>query len=39
VSALQASMGTVSDTIELYEGNMIDELALRLVQGELPVGS
>ena len=27
------------DTIELYERNMIDELALRLVHGELPVGS
>ena len=27
------------DTIELYEHNMIDELALRLVHGELPVGS
>ena len=27
------------DTIELYERNMIDELALRLVQGQLPVGS
>jgi hypothetical protein len=26
------------DTIELYERNMIDELALRLVHGELPVG-
>jgi hypothetical protein len=27
------------DTIELYERNMIDGLALRLVHGELPVGS
>jgi hypothetical protein len=27
------------DTIELYERNMIDELALRLAHGELPVGS
>jgi hypothetical protein len=27
------------DAIELYERNMIDELALRLVHGELPVGS
>jgi hypothetical protein len=27
------------DTIELYERNMIDELALRLVHRELPVGS
>ena len=27
------------DTIELYERNMIDELTLRLVHGELPVGS
>jgi hypothetical protein len=27
------------DTIELYERNMIDELALRLVHGELSVGS
>jgi hypothetical protein len=27
------------DTIELYERNMIDELALRLVHAELPVGS
>ena len=27
------------DTIELYERNMIDELALRLVHGGLPVGS
>jgi hypothetical protein len=26
-------------TIELYERNMIDELALRLVHGDLPVGS
>jgi hypothetical protein len=26
-------------TIELYERNMIDELALRLVHGELPVCS
>jgi hypothetical protein len=36
---LQASMGSVSTPIELYERNMIDELALRLVNGELPVGS
>ena len=27
------------DTIELNERNMIDELALRLVHRELPVGS
>jgi hypothetical protein len=27
VSALQASMGSVIDTIELYERNMIDESA------------
>ena len=27
------------DTIELYERTMIDELALRLVHGKLPVGS
>jgi hypothetical protein len=26
-------------TVELYEGSMIDELALRLVHGQLPVGS
>jgi hypothetical protein len=26
------------DTIELYERNMIDRLALRPVHGELPVG-
>ena len=38
MSALQASMGQI-DTIELYERNMIDELAPRLEQGELPVGS
>jgi hypothetical protein len=31
--------GLSIDTIELYERNMIDELALRLVRGELPVGS
>jgi hypothetical protein len=31
--------GLSIDTIELYERNMIDELALRLVQGQLPVGS
>ena len=30
--------GLSIDTIE-YERNMIDELALRLVHGELPVGS
>lgn len=35
-----ASMHGLSiDTIELYERNSIDELALRLVHGELPVGS
>jgi hypothetical protein len=39
VSALQASIGSVIDTIELNERNMIDELTLRLVHGELPVGS
>ena len=40
VSALQASIHRLSiDTIELYERNMIDELALRLVHGDLPVGS
>ena len=27
------------DAIELYERNMIEELALRLVHWELPVGS
>ena len=27
------------DTVELYARNMIDEVALRLVHGELPVGS
>lgn len=27
------------DTIELCERNMIDELTLRLVYGELPVGT
>jgi hypothetical protein len=31
--------GLSIDTIELYERNMIDELALRLMHGELPVGS
>jgi|SoiMethySBSTD1v2_1073268.scaffolds.fasta_scaffold56790_8 peptidoglycan/xylan/chitin deacetylase (PgdA/CDA1 family) len=31
--------GLSIDTIELYERNIIDELALRLVHGELPVGS
>jgi hypothetical protein len=31
--------GLSIDTIELHERNMIDELALRLVHGELPVGS
>ena len=31
--------GLSIDTIELYERNMIDDLALRLVHGELPVGS
>ena len=31
--------GLSIDTIELYERNMIDELALRLVHGELPIGS
>jgi hypothetical protein len=31
--------GLSIDTIELYERNMIDELALRLAHGELPVGS
>ena len=31
--------GLSIDTIELYERNMIDELALRLVHAELPVGS
>ena len=31
--------GLSIDTIELYERNMIDELAPRLEQGELPVGS
>ena len=31
--------GLSIDTIELYERNMIDEWALRLVHGELPVGS
>ncbi|HEX3199321.1 MAG TPA: hypothetical protein VHR39_17380 [Propionibacteriaceae bacterium] len=31
--------GITIDAIELYERNMIDELALRLVHGELPVDS
>jgi hypothetical protein len=31
--------GLSIDTIELYPRNMIDELAPRLVHGELPVGS
>ena len=31
--------GLSIDTIELYERNMIDELALRLMHGQLPVGS
>ena len=31
--------GLSIDTIKLYERNMIDELALRLAPGELPVGS
>ena len=31
--------GLSIDTIKLYERNMIDELALRLVHVELPVGS
>jgi hypothetical protein len=31
--------GLSIDTMELYERNMIDELALRLVHGELPVAS
>jgi hypothetical protein len=31
--------GLSIDTIELYERNMIDELALGLVHQELPVGS
>ena len=31
--------GLSIDTIELYERNMIDELAPRLVHRELPVGS
>ena len=31
--------GLSIDSIELHERNMIDELALRLVHGELPVGS
>jgi hypothetical protein len=31
--------GLSIDTIELYQRNMIDELALRLVHGELPIGS
>jgi hypothetical protein len=39
VSAFQGIHGLSIDTIELYERNMIDELALRLVHGELPVGS
>ena len=34
-----AEGGLSIDTIELYGGNMIDELALRLVRGKLPVGS
>jgi hypothetical protein len=31
--------GLSIDTIKLYERNMIDELAPRLIHGELPVGS
>jgi hypothetical protein len=31
--------GLSIDAIELYERNMIEELALRLVPAELPVGS
>ena len=31
--------GLSIDTIELYDCNMIDQLAFRLVHGELPVGS
>jgi hypothetical protein len=31
--------GLSIDTIELYERDMIDKLALRLVHGKLPVGS
>jgi hypothetical protein len=31
--------GISIDTIELYERNMIDRLALRLLHGKLPVGS
>jgi hypothetical protein len=31
--------GLSIDAIELYERNMIDRLALRLMHGELPVGS
>ena len=31
--------GLSIDTVELYERNMIDGLALRLMHGELPVGS
>jgi hypothetical protein len=31
--------GISIDAIELYKRNMIDELAVRLVHGELPVGS
>jgi hypothetical protein len=31
--------GLSIDAIELYERNMIDELALRLVHGKLRVGS
>jgi hypothetical protein len=41
-SALLAALSFVAyllGSIELYEPNMIDELALRLVHGELPVGS
>ena len=33
VSALQAPMASVIDTTELYERNMIDELAPRLMHG------
>jgi hypothetical protein len=32
-------MASVIDTTELYERNMIDELAPRLVHGQLPLGS
>jgi hypothetical protein len=39
VSIHKSAAVAQGDTIELYERDMIDELALRLVHGALPVGS